>query len=78
MEVETPIPVEWETVRLERHWADLIVEKSVVVELKSVENVAPVHKKVLLTYLRLTDRASGCSSTFWRGAAEGRHSSRGQ
>jgi iron complex transport system substrate-binding protein len=32
---------------------DLLVESSVIVELKSVENLAPVHKKQLLTYLRL-------------------------
>jgi GxxExxY protein len=32
---------------------DLLVENSVVVELKSVEQLAPVHAKQLLTYLRL-------------------------
>ena len=50
VEVEAPVPVEWETVRLEVGFrADLIVERKVVVELKSVESVAPVHKKQLLT-----------------------------
>ena len=34
--------------------ADLIIENKVIVELKSVETVIPVHKKQLLTYLRLT------------------------
>ena len=34
--------------------ADLIVERLVIVELKSVERVTPAHKKQLLTYLRLT------------------------
>jgi iron complex transport system substrate-binding protein len=33
--------------------ADLLVEEGVVVELKSVEKVSPVHSKQLLTYLRL-------------------------
>ena len=33
--------------------ADLIVEDKVIVEIKSVEVLAPVHKKQLLTYLRL-------------------------
>ena len=33
--------------------ADLLVEGRVVVELKSVETISPVHKKQLLTYLRL-------------------------
>jgi GxxExxY protein len=34
--------------------ADLIIENKVILELKSVENVLPVHGKQLLTYLRLT------------------------
>ena len=34
--------------------ADIIVEKSVIIELKSVETVLPIHKKQLLTYLKLT------------------------
>jgi GxxExxY protein len=34
--------------------ADLIIENSVVVELKSIETIAPVHSKVVLTYLRLS------------------------
>ncbi|MCC5840878.1 MAG: GxxExxY protein [Opitutales bacterium] len=39
--------------------ADLIVEGLVIVELKSVEKISPVHKKQLLTYLRLTDLKLG-------------------
>jgi GxxExxY protein len=34
--------------------ADLIVESKVIVELKSVETIAPVHPKQLLTYLKVT------------------------
>jgi GxxExxY protein len=34
--------------------ADIIVENKVIIEIKSVENLAPVHKKQLLTYLKLT------------------------
>jgi GxxExxY protein len=34
--------------------ADIVVERKVIVELKAVETVLPVHKKQLLTYLRLT------------------------
>ena len=34
--------------------ADLLVEERVLVELKSIEKLAPVHKKQLLTYLRLS------------------------
>jgi len=35
--------------------ADIVVERSVILELKSVEKVNNVHKKQLLTYLRLSD-----------------------
>jgi len=44
--------------------ADLIVEDKVIVELKSVEKVAPVHKKQLLTYLRLSDKKLGLLINF--------------
>jgi GxxExxY protein len=44
--------------------ADLIVENCVIVELKSVETVAPVHRKQLLTYLRLTDMRLGLLINF--------------
>ena len=44
--------------------ADLIVEEKVVVEIKSVEQVAPVHKKQLLTYLRLADKRLGLLINF--------------
>ena len=60
-----PIPVVWDEVRLEIGFeADLIVENVVVVELKSVEQVARVHKKQLLTYLRLTDCRLGLLINF--------------
>ncbi len=39
--------------------ADLIVEDKVIVEIKSVEAIAPVHKKQLLTHLRLADKRLG-------------------
>jgi GxxExxY protein len=44
--------------------ADLIVEKKVVVEIKSIEAISPVHKKQLLTYLRLTDKRLGLLINF--------------
>jgi len=43
---------------------DLLVENLVVVELKSQEQVAPVHKKQLLTYLRLADKRLGLLINF--------------
>ncbi len=44
--------------------ADIIVEEKVIVELKSIENVLPVHKKTLLTYLKLTKLKLGLLVNF--------------
>ena len=43
---------------------DLLVENSVVIELKSVERVRPVHQKQLLTYLKLTNKPIGLLINF--------------
>jgi GxxExxY protein len=62
---QQPIPVTYETVRLEEGFrADLLVEGKVIVELKSVEAIAPVHKKQVLTYLRLTNLKLGLLINF--------------
>jgi GxxExxY protein len=47
--------------------ADLVVEERVIVELKSVDKLAPVHSKQLLTYLRLTDLKVGLLLNFGAG-----------
>jgi len=44
--------------------ADLIVGAKVVVEIKSIEAIGPVHKKQLLTYLRLADKRLGLLINF--------------
>jgi GxxExxY protein len=62
---QQPIPVVHENVRMGVGFrADLIVENKVLVEIKSVEAIAPVHKKQLLTYLRLTDKRLGLLINF--------------
>ena len=43
---------------------DLLVEDKLLVEIKSVERLAPVHGKQLLTYLRLTDQPVGLLLNF--------------
>ncbi len=43
---------------------DLLIEDTVIAELKSVEEVKPVHKKQLLTYLRLMDKPIGLLINF--------------
>ena len=65
VEKEVPIPVIWDNLRFEGGFrADLIVEGLVIVELKSIEAVAPVHKKTLLTYLRLAEKRLGLILNF--------------
>lgn len=51
---QVPVSIVWEGVTFEEGFrADLIVNDLVIIELKSVEKLAPVHGKQLLTYLRL-------------------------
>jgi GxxExxY protein len=60
VERQKAIPVIWKEKRLEIGFmADLIVENKVIIELKSVEEIAPVHYKQLLTYLKITDLKLG-------------------
>jgi GxxExxY protein len=49
------IPILYESICIDESFrADLIVEEKVIVELKSIEAIAAVHYKQLLTYLRLS------------------------
>jgi GxxExxY protein len=59
------VPIVWDEINFEKGFeADLIVEGLVIVELKSVEAIHPVHKKQLLTYLRLNDKRLGLLINF--------------
>src|SRR6266498_3129716 len=59
------VPIVYQGTRIEMGFrVDLIVEDSVIVEIKSVELVAPVHKKQLLTHLRLADKRLGLLINF--------------
>lgn len=65
VETEVPIPVVWGDVQLEIGFrVDLWVERLLLVELKSIDALAPVHKKQMLTYLRLTDTRLGLLINF--------------
>jgi GxxExxY protein len=62
---QVPIPIIYSGIKFDEGFrADLLVEGKVIVELKSVERVAPVHKKQLLTYLRLADKRLGLLINF--------------
>ena len=55
VETQVSIPVVYNEIKLDLGFrADLIVEKKVIIEIKSVENIAEVHHKQVLTYLKLT------------------------
>lgn len=52
---QIPIPIRYKDIRFDEGFrADIIVNDKVILELKSVENVTPAHKKQVQTYLRLT------------------------
>ena len=62
---QAPVPLVYEEMSFDEGFrADLLVHGKVLVELKSVEKVAPVHKKQLLTYLRLADKRLGLLINF--------------
>ena len=59
------MPVRYKGVQLECGYRiDLLVEASLVLELKSVEAIAPIHKAQLLTYLRLSQKQVGLLLNF--------------
>lgn len=62
---QTGIPVTYESVRMDIGFkADIIVDNLVIIEIKSVEKLLPVHKKQLLTYLKLTGKKLGLLINF--------------
>lgn len=60
------LPIAYEGVRLEGGLRlDLLVEKSLIVEIKAVEKLMPVHQSQLLTYLKLSDLRLGLLINFY-------------
>lgn len=65
IECQRGIPVVFEDIRLDLGFrADMIVERKFIIEIKSIEILAPVHHKQLLTYLRLTGMKLGLLINF--------------
>lgn len=59
------IPVHWKGRRMDVGFrADLVIEKKVIIEIKSVETILPVHKKQVLTYLKLSGLKLGLLINF--------------
>jgi GxxExxY protein len=59
-QAQVPVPVLYKSVQLELGFRlDLLVENQIIIEIKSVDILHDVHKKQLLTYLKLTHKKIG-------------------
>lgn len=65
LERQRAVSAWWKGIKMDIGFrADLIVENRIIIEIKSVEQLAPVHYKQLLTYLKLTDIKLGLLVNF--------------
>jgi len=65
IELKKPVPLVYKSVRLDvAYYLDMLVDGRVIVELKSVDALAPVHEAQMLTYLRLTECPVGLLINF--------------
>ena len=65
VERQKVLPVVYEEVILEAGYRiDLLVEDAVIVELKAVEEIAPIHQAQIMTYLKLSERKLGLLMNF--------------
>ena len=64
-QLQHPQPVQYKDIRLDCGFRiDILVEKQLIVELKSVEAVKPIHEAQLLTYMKLADVKIGLLINF--------------
>ena len=62
---QVPVPITWDGIRFDEGFrADLIIDNCVLVEVKSIAGLDPVHSKQVLTYLRLMDKRLGLLINF--------------
>ena len=65
VERQKPLPVIYEDVKLDAGYRiDLLIEDVVIVELKAVEKIAPIHHAQIMTYLKLSERKLGLLMNF--------------
>lgn len=65
VERQRPVPISFDGVAVDEGFrADLLVEGRLLIELKSVDRIAPVHMKQVLTYLRLMNLPLGLLMNF--------------
>ena len=64
-QAEKPIPVEYKGIRLDCGYRiDVLVDGRLILELKSAEEIAPIHKAQLLTYMKLSGIHTGLLINF--------------
>ncbi|MGM1056403.1 MAG: GxxExxY protein [Bacteroidota bacterium] len=74
--IQVPVPMNYKSISFEAGFRiDLLVENKVLVEIKSVENLAPVHFAQTLTYLRMRDIKLGLLINFQHQAPKRRYTS---
>ena len=62
---QVPLPVVYKAIRLDCGYRiDIVVEKKIILELKTVERLAPIHEAQLLTYLKLSGVRTGLLLNF--------------
>jgi GxxExxY protein len=62
---EVPVPVVYDGIKLDAGYKlDLLVEDTVIVELKAIEALAPIHQAQLISYLKLTGKPIGLLINF--------------
>ena len=65
VERQVGFPILYDDLKIESGlWLDLLVAGLVIVEIKAVEKLAPVHQAQLLTYLKLTEKKLGLLINF--------------
>lgn len=65
VEQQKPLPIVYKSVQLDAGYRlDLLIEDKVIVEIKSIDSIAPIHEAQLLSYLRLSEKKAGLIINF--------------
>ena len=63
--LQYPLPVQYKSIKLDCGYRiDLLVNEAIIVELKSVDKILPIHQAQLLTYMKLADISIGLLINF--------------
>jgi GxxExxY protein len=65
VEQQKPLPIVYKSVQLDAGYRlDLLIDDKVIVEIKSIDSIAPIHEAQLLSYLRLSEKKVGLIINF--------------